>query len=180
MDTQEFKRSRDQLHNAIKDLVTSINLLHQNGLLLPAMMMCYATIDILAALARPQNKEESDGKDFRDWVERYLLPDSKLPCSATDLWAARCGLLHTYTPNARDVRKGKALKLLYIEGRVDESMRASMQFVHGDYIAIVTQDLYNAITFSLNQFMEELKVDESLARRVTMRANEFLVNASMT
>lgn len=170
--------NRDPFCSAINELVKSINLLHRDELLLPGMMMCYATIDILAALARPQNKDESDGFDFRAWVERYLLPDSNLPCSAADLWAARCGLLHSFTPDARDVRKGKALKLLYVAGKVDESKRASVQFNIGGYTMIASQDLYNAITSGLERFMEELKLDDTLASRVMTRANEFLVKVS--
>jgi len=167
--------TRDPLYGAMKELFDSINLLHKSRLQLPSMMMCFATIDILAALARPDGKDESDSSDFRDWVKRYLLPDSNLVCSADDLWAARCGLLHTYTPEARDTRKGKARKMLYVSGVLDDAARGSLQFSVGEYVIVVSQDFFNAISAGLLRFVDELKMDSALHARVSMRANEFLV-----
>jgi hypothetical protein len=139
------------------------------------MMMCFATIDIFAALARPEGKVESDSSDFRAWIERYLLPGSKLACSVDDLWAARCGLLHTYTPEARDIRKGKASKMCYVAGVLEEAARGSLQFRFRGYVIVVSQDLFNAISVALQRFTDELKVDSALSTRVSARANEFFV-----
>ena len=127
------------LHNAIEELGRSINLLHRGGLVVPSMMMCYATIDILAALARPPGAAESTGDDFRKWVDHYLLLGSCLVCTADDLWGARCGLLHTYAPESRDSRKGKARKLLYVAGVLDNSARNTTQLEVGEYVVVVSR-----------------------------------------
>ena len=167
---------RDILYNAIGDLGRSINLLHQVGLLLPSMMMCYATIDILAALARPAGTAENTGTDFREWVNHYLLPGSRLVCTADDLWGARCGLLHTYTPESRDSRKGKARKLLYVAGVLDNSARNTTQLEVGQYVVVVSQDLFDALSAALQRFVDGLDSDPQLAERVMSRAGEFLVS----
>ena len=166
---------RDPLREATVELIYAINLLHKAGLLLPAMMMSFATIDIFAALARPSGKLDSDSSDFRGWVERYLLPGSKLSCTAEELWAARCGLLHTYTPDSRSVRKKKVAKMLYAAGVVEESARASLQFRLGEYVVLVSQDLFSAMSTALQRFTDELKTDAALHSRVTERTAEFLV-----
>jgi hypothetical protein len=163
------------LYDTILELGCSINLLYRSGLLLPSMMMIYATIDVLGALARPAGAIESTGDDFRVWVERYLLPGSHLPLTANDLWGARCGLLHTYTPESRDSRRGKARKLLYVAGRLDESARDTTQLVVGEYVVVVSQDLFDALSKAFQRFIDDLERDADLAERVTARAGEFLV-----
>lgn len=159
------------------ELVSAINLLHGNRLMLPAVMMTFASIDIFAALARPSENVESNSNDFRSWAEQYLLPGSKLACTAEELWAARCGLLHTYTPDSRSVRKGKAAKMLYVAGVLEESARPKSQFRTGDYVIVVSQDLFSAMSTAMQRFVDEMKNDANLSSRVLGRAAEFLVSA---
>ena len=58
-----------------------------------SLVLLYAGIDALAWLALPSG--DVNGSDFVKWVNTYLLPDSGLQCTAEDIWAARCGLLHS-------------------------------------------------------------------------------------
>ena len=166
---------REQLSMTMRELVKAINLLQRNRLLLPSIMVSFSTIDILAGLTRPSQKVESDGQDFRAWVEKYVLPGSKLPCSANDLWAARCGLLHTYTPEARDIRAGKARPLLYALGSLDDDDRASTELSLGEYVVIVSQDLFNSLSVAFDRFMREVAADSALGQLVDERAAKFLV-----
>jgi hypothetical protein len=168
--------SHKSLYNGMYELCRSINLLHSNSLLLPALMMTYATIDILSSLAC--SAQESSGSDFRDWVNRYLLPHSQLCCTAEDLWSARCSLLHTYTPDSRDSKTGKAHKMIYLAGVLDESVRNTAEFVTEKYSIVVSQDLFNALSSALSRFMEELEKDELLKNRVTARAGNFFATIS--
>jgi hypothetical protein len=139
------------------------------------MMMCYATIDILAALNRPAGQAKSTSADFRKWVRDYLLPDSHLVCTAGDLWGARCGLLHRYTPESEDSRSGKARKLLYVAGVLEDSERDTTQLDIDQYVVVVSQDLFDALSKALQRFLDDLNSDPKLAGRVLSRAGEFLV-----
>ena len=163
------------LSRAITDLGNSVNLLHRQGLLLPSMMMLYATIDIMAGLARAPDAEESTRADFKAWVDRYMLPDSDLACNADDLWGARCGLLHMYVPESRHSRTGRARKLLYVAGVIDESIRETTRFDLGEYIVVVSQDIFNALSCGLQRFIDDLETDAALVKRVAKRADRFLV-----
>lgn len=80
-----------------------------------ALMLIYAFIDRMAWLSV---EDDSNGNDFKDWVSQFLLPQDKFLCNADDLWAARCGLLHTGAVEARDTKKGRARKIHYCGGGV--------------------------------------------------------------
>lgn len=165
----------DTLRRTIAELVKSVNLLYRNGLHIPSVMMTYAAIDILAALARPANAQETSGANFRAWVDQYLLPGSRLKCNADDIWGARCGLLHAYVPESRHSRDGKARKLVYVIGVLDESARGTTQFVLGEYVTVVSQDLFDALSKGLQRFMDAFEADPELRDRVARRTCEFLV-----
>src|SRR5262249_22204392 len=82
---------------------------------IPALILAYSTIDAFASLAR-NDPEESTSADFKAWVGTYLVPGSELEGRVTpdELWAARCGLLHTFGPEARDVRKKGVRRVIYL------------------------------------------------------------------
>ncbi|MCT7357999.1 hypothetical protein [Thalassolituus pacificus] len=91
-------------HAAIKILIEEKH--HES-----ALILIYAWIDRMAWLSV---SDEASGADFKAWVNTYLLPNSSLGCSADDLWAARCAVLHTSTSYARDTKSGKAKRIQYV------------------------------------------------------------------
>jgi hypothetical protein len=81
------------------------------------LILLYSGIDTLGLLSAPKGIHEASGKTFTDWCEKYLL--SKLqtidgePLTALDLWAARCGVLHTSTSVSKLGREGKVHEIWY-------------------------------------------------------------------
>ena len=100
-----------QLHQAVLDCI-------DRKQVLPGLALMYATIDILASLERPADQEATGSKEFKQWVENYM-PLSVLNVTSDDLWAARCGLLHTFTPSSDKSRAGKARELHYVRGNAN-------------------------------------------------------------
>lgn len=45
---------------------------------LPALLLLYTAIDIVAGLDRPAKKKDATRADFRAWVDEFLLPGSGL------------------------------------------------------------------------------------------------------
>lgn len=88
----------------------AIAVLASNQLQLHALAALYSSIDKMAWLSIPG--EDNAGQDFKDWVDRYLIAGRQVAYTADDLWAARCGLLHTGAAESRDYRKNNA-KLVY-------------------------------------------------------------------
>jgi hypothetical protein len=106
--------SREAFETVSVQLPSTIKELFERGQTTPTILLFYATIDILASLARPRGQPDTDRRIFKEWVNKYMLPDSHLPCNADDIYAARCGLLHTLTAESRQARLGYARMVNYV------------------------------------------------------------------
>ena len=104
------------IHNHLKKITGAIDFLVEKGFVEAALMLTYAGIDQMSWLAVPA--QESNGQDFKNWVEKYLTPSNNLGCSSDDLWAARNGLIHMAAAESRDFHKNKAKKIYYVSGGV--------------------------------------------------------------
>jgi hypothetical protein len=77
---------------------------------LPAVSLCYTWIDTMGALCSPSGK--ATRTTFEEWLDRYAaswLAEREL--TSTDIYSARCGVLHTLTPNSKLVEKAQAMSL---------------------------------------------------------------------
>jgi len=63
----------------------AIGLCVKNHLIGPAIALIYSYVDAMAWVQRPSDQDDVRAKDFEEWVEKYLLPGSGLPCTARDL-----------------------------------------------------------------------------------------------
>lgn len=104
---------RQTLDRQVVRLTKAIHLLWDQDLVVPALMLLYATIDGLAWLQRRNPKGDSDGDDFRGWVDRYLLPGWDRTLTSETLWAARCALLHSQAAESRKSRVGEVPEIWY-------------------------------------------------------------------
>ena len=157
------------------ELVAAIDLLSDSQLRVPDMLLLYAGIDIMASLDRAESSVEVKPGDFVAWANRYLLPDTHLECSAEDLYAARCGLLHTYTAESRRSRKGKARQIWYAWG--DASAEELQSLIDRTdvpaAVAVHVDDLRAAFRRAVERFKESLLDDSEKANLVHDRARMF-------
>src|SRR5271167_3287926 len=77
-----------------------------NRRIVPCLCLLYTVIDVIASLER--KPEEGTRAAFVHWVGENMLKTYPLPCTALELYAARCGVLHTFTPDSELSRHGKA------------------------------------------------------------------------
>jgi hypothetical protein len=81
------------------------------------LALIYSGIDTFGLLAALPAVLDASGDTFKQWCEKYILPRIQSieggAVSATDLWAARCGVLHTSTPLSTLERVGKAHQIWY-------------------------------------------------------------------
>ena len=89
----------DTLGSNLAKLVAAIDLCVEQKFIIPALMLIYAGIDSVGALEKRQG--EGVKESFVRWTESYLLKATELPCKAIDLYAARCGILHTMAAESR-------------------------------------------------------------------------------
>jgi hypothetical protein len=106
----------DTLSKNIEIHMKAIKLCMENHLRIPALILIYAGIDIFSGLGRPAENEFSTREDFIDWCDRYMLHNGNLQCSAIDLYAARCSIIHSSSMHSKLSQNGRAKQLIN-EGR---------------------------------------------------------------
>ena len=171
MSQQEFERVAEELISAIDTLLES-------ELVVPALLMLYASIDIMASLNRPESQSEVKSSDFIEWADRYLLCGTQLECSPEDLYGARCGLLHTYIAESRSSRVGEAKQIWYAcdAFTAEEYWAWIDQADVPPVVAVHVDDLFAAFRFAVERFKHRLLSDPRKANLVYERTHKSFSN----
>ena len=140
------------LNNHFLKTIGAIECLSSNRFYEAALMLTYAGIDQMAWLSVPD--PISNGIDFRAWAEEYIKPNTTLGCSSDDLWAARCGLVHTAAAESRDSANLKAKKIYYVSGDV-----VCTENKTSDTVIINSTHLMREFMSGANRFISEVKLD---------------------
>src|SRR5689334_16152270 len=128
----------------------------RDKLYLPSLILIYSAIDIVSSLER--DASEGTRISFTRWVDSYILKGSALPCTALELYAARCAVLHTMTSIADLTLAGKARSLVYILGDRAAGDLQDVLSTHGcSEVAIHIGDLLEAFVRGINTFLGEIE-----------------------
>jgi hypothetical protein len=155
-----------------RGMVRGIEACVRQQCLVSAVALIYSSIDTIAALARNDPSADTTSKEFVQWLEAYFLPSADLPCSAIDLYGARCGILHTYSQDSRKRREGKAKALVYC-WRSGPAADAEIP-LPPDAVVIVIEDLIEAFRHAVIRFVESCSQRPELARLVDVNLRELL------
>jgi len=151
--------------------VKAIDLCMANKFRMPALILVYSGIDIFSSLDRPSNKEEGTREDFKSWCDRYLLPNANLPCSSTDIYAARCGVVHTSSSESRLSRKQQASEIIYSWGtQGPEPLQSTLKNLGYSTHVIHIESLVDAFKKAVSAFIEDVGNDPERIRLVLSRA----------
>lgn len=146
-----------------------------SGRTVPGMVLLYALIDSMAWVADP--KSSNLRARFERWASQWLLP--RLPASrpqitATDLYGARCAMLHTGTGVSDLYRSGTARRVLYAWGTADVGLleyAIAMGTVPDDHVALHCEAFLNSARLAVADFLASAEQDPELARRLIDVAN---------
>jgi hypothetical protein len=98
--------------------------------------------------------------------DAYLkLAGKSYTLTGMDLWGARCGFLHGYTPQSRVVRQGKARMLVY----VDDASQPVMTDPSTPVVMVSLKALFRAFAEGVADTMKRINRDPRLAERVNPR-----------
>ena len=164
------------LHQNIVLLASGIEACIEKNLTHSALILIYSAIDTVGWLDSAE--ESATRSSFTAWVDTYLLKAKSLACKSLDLYAARCGLLHTFTPDSKLQSEGKARYINYAWGpaSVDEFQRAIDLAKDSDnVVALHVNDLYEAWRLGVLSFCEEIEKDPARKARVYKKADRFFV-----
>jgi len=158
--------------NGERGMVRGISTCLEQQCLVSAVTLIYSAIDSLAALARPVGQADTTKTEFLSWVDQFLLPSTGLACTAKDIYGARCGVLHTYSPDSATRRKGAAKALVYY-WRSGPAADAEVPLPK-DTIVIAIEDLFSAFKNAVDKFFKEISSDDNLWQRVEYNRKELL------
>lgn len=164
----------DELEKRIAHMLAAIDQCLGNKYTLPALILIYSTIDIMAWLNRDEDHDDVMRSDFLSWVDCFLMPDSGLSCTSTDLYAARCSLLHSYTAESKLSREGKASQIFYVWGAAqDQDLQEIIDRVNTRNAKAVHVDkLLAALKLGIGRFLAVVKHAELTQNR----AEKFFTN----
>jgi len=108
------------------------------------------------------------------WVERYILRSANLPCSALELYGARCGLLHTYSPRSHISSKGDVAEIWYTfhDHEADMLHESVCKRDLKQVVILSLHSLTTAIAKGLTAFISDLESDQSLTQWATSKAKQ--------
>lgn len=142
-------------------------------LLMPSLILIYTLIDTLAWAS--SDKNTGVRKSFEAWVTKWLL--SSLPCTATELYAARCGILHTLTSKADLTKGGKVREIAYAWGTAkSENLQDVIEhFKNKQLVAVHVNVLFQAVRLAMVAMLEKSDADHSLEKCLNEAAAMHLV-----
>jgi hypothetical protein len=158
--------------------LAAISVCLANQYRMPALALIYCGIDVFAALNRPAAQAGTTRHDFIEWCNRYLLPGNSLACTAADLYAARCAILHTYTSKSSHTRSGKARQIIYAWGK--RSAKELQQIIDltgkSTHVAVHIETLAHAFEKAVHAFLHEALADTHRAPTLESRASELFLD----
>jgi hypothetical protein len=165
----------DGLYQNIISLIESIEECLEKRRFLPCLTLLYTGIDVIASLER--RPEEKPKTAFIRWVDGYLLRARALPCTSTELYAARCGILHTFSADSDLSRRGKARKVFYAWGTapVGDLAQAASILDRNDIVAVHIRDLIDGFRDGVAGYFQEIGADTRRQDAVAQHAGLWFV-----
>ena len=139
-------------------------------LILPGLALLYAGIDIMASLERQPS--EGTKASFTRWVDMYLLPAKPLGCSALELYAARCGILYTFTADSELSQAAIVRKIFYAWGNAasHDLQETARLLGRTNIVALHVDDLCDAYRLGIAAWTMEVTADQT--RREIVQSRE--------
>jgi hypothetical protein len=169
--------SRKLYKENINQLLDAIDTLLEKKMILLGLILIFTGIDIMSWLNRGKLNKDNTRKDFKIWVNCYLLPDSGINCDAEDLYAARCAILHSYTTESALSRDGAAKKIFYAWGVAPSNKLQKIIDVSsesGKTIILHVDQFNNAFKIAVKRFNLSLNKNQELSKLVSKRTDKFL------
>jgi hypothetical protein len=165
----------------VADMVLAAEECLKTKRLVPALVLIYSLIDGMSWAAADLSSSEIRGR-FESWVTRWVVP--RLPASnpqvtATDLYAARCAILHSGTGVSDLSKKGKARRLMYAWGTATtEALEyaISQTGLADEHAALHYESLLTAVRHGVADYFEAGEVDPIVAAQLERAASYHYAN----
>ena len=149
---------------SLVDLTLAINDCLDKQQIMPCLIMLYSGLEIVARMG--SHPGETTRRYFMRWVETYILQKAEYEVTAIDLYAARCGVLHAFSPNSDLFKNGKARRIAYSWGTANvDKLRDSIRTTLHDLAALHLNTFVRAFMSGIADFMDDLGADPVAQKR---------------
>lgn len=168
----------ENLRKELFKICEAIDLCMSKKLINSSLILLYSGMDILGWLQYGDSLRS--GQRFCNWVESYMLPLPNSSCNSTDLYGARCGLVHTFTPDSDLSKKGKARKILYAWGTSEiHDLNEMIDLANmNEYVPVKIEILITAFRNGVESFLSDLEKIPEKAQAVYARSASFFTTMS--
>jgi len=143
---------------------------------LPALTLTYCFIDNMAYLAADETEIRVRPR-FERWVADWMLSRGRLGCEASDLYGARCAVVHTWSAESSVSEKGEAKHILYYYGNADSAPLHDRARRHpGQYVVVHLDTLIAETKEAGASFIGSLDTNEELRERVLSKVDKLYVS----
>ncbi|MGE6992670.1 hypothetical protein [Stutzerimonas zhaodongensis] len=166
-------------YNSYLQTLQAIEYCENNHLQTPALVMLYSAIDSVSWLSSSNPK--ASGKAFKAWVSEWMLKDPRIKCTAEELYAARCGLVHTLTPTSSLTQRG-IRKVAYAWGSASsqrlEELIDSVDAA-SELVAVHLSDLIQVFRNGMADYLEYVSEDSQRKEAFEAKCREHFATVSM-
>jgi len=167
--------SREAFEKNLGQFNQAIGLCVGHKLVTPTLVLIYSLTDMMGWISDPDEKAESSGNDFKRWVNEYLLAELPGDCTADDLWAARCAVVHTHGYESKLSEKREAREIYYAWGMASDARLGDLierSRKKGRARSLHVQDLWTALCKAIARFGLDLTQNLERAEIVYRRADK--------
>jgi hypothetical protein len=144
------------------------------GRIISCLCLLYSLIDVTASLERLPNEGRAA---FVRWVDENMLKRRSLPCTALELYAARCGVLHSFTPDSDLSRKGQARTIVYAwrKAKAEDLAEAGKRLGRNDVVVHIT-DIIECFREGLISYLDGVVHDCERLKKIESQATAWFTH----
>jgi len=141
----------------------------------PALLLLYSFIDICASLANADPHTKLPDR-FKSYLKTHALCRWSL-FSPDDLWAARCSLLHAYSPFGDHTKKRNGAKPIFYYAWPEKPDTLEMLLQsrgQKNFVIVDVKQIKSIALSAFNSLFRELEEDPTLEATVASNAKQLL------
>jgi hypothetical protein len=167
--------------NSYAEIIIAIDYCLSEKLILPALILIYTAIDSVSWIASDDENQKVRER-FQIWVNTWMLQKYPLSCTAEELYAARCGILHTLTPDSDLSEKKGINRIMYAWGNaLQTDLDTSIKLLeYPRYVAVHVNDIFLSFKNGFADYLQTLETDKVKKELFYEKANKHFVNMDST
>ena len=140
----------------------------------PALILLHSAFDTVGWLGSAERY--ATRQSFCNWLDQYVLGAGKFECTSMDLYAARCGLLHTNSPDSKSFHNGHAKRIHWAYGNAslgNLKHSVSRLGIGSTTVAVHLDQLIEGWRLGVLSFMNDLDSNDQLSLQADAKVRSF-------